>query len=260
MSIYLVFGIYNKHFNHLEKAKSALRRKKVAWKQLMLLSLEAAEKKLSHYYSMTDEIDNILYAIGTILSQRQKLDLFKGKDWDDPDIDYRTKYRKSPEDYFRPYKKRHSDIQLSSRVRLSAITTISELKIDCGAEDSHPSSSGEYDEIKEYLIVVSHTIYTIGIIHTPVCASWRDHQHQFPALANLARDVLSIPATGAGVERLFNSARDIFHYRRGSLKPSTIPDLIIFMCTSRFEIEDSHRVTRYGLRTLIPPVDPAILC
>lgn len=65
---------------------------------------------------------------------------------------------------------------------------------------------------------------------------WKDHQHQFPALASLARDVLSIPATGAGVERLFNSARDVCHYRRGSLKPRTIKDLMMFMCTSEFEI------------------------
>jgi hypothetical protein len=70
---------------------------------------------------------------------------------------------------------------------------------------------------------------------------WKDHQHQFPALANLARDVLSIPATGAGVERLFNSARDVCHYRRGSLKPSTIQDLMMFMCTSKFEIEEGQR-------------------
>jgi hypothetical protein len=151
VSIHLVFSIYNKLFDHLEKAKSALRRKKVAWKQLMLLSLEAAEKKLSHYYSMTDEIDNNLYAIGTILSPQQKLDFFKGKDWDDPDIDYCTKYRKSLEDYFRPYKQHHSETQSSSSVRLSAVTGISELEMECGAEDSYPLSSGEYDEIKEYL-------------------------------------------------------------------------------------------------------------
>jgi hypothetical protein len=78
-------------------------------------------------------------------------------------------------------------------------------------------------------------------VRTPTCVFWKDHQHQFPALANLARDVLSIPATGAGVERLFNSARDVCHYRRGSLKPSTIQDLMMFMCTSRFEIEEGQR-------------------
>ena len=52
--------------------------------------------------------------------------------------------------------------------------------------------------------------------------------------------MLSIPATGAGVERLFNSARDICHYRRGSLNATTIQDLIIFMCTSKFDIEEKQ--------------------
>jgi hypothetical protein len=53
--------------------------------------------------------------------------------------------------------------------------------------------------------------------------------------------MLSIPATGAGVERLFNSARDVCHYRRGSLNPSTIQDLMMFIYTSRFEIKEGRR-------------------
>lgn len=69
---------------------------------------------------------------------------------------------------------------------------------------------------------------------------WKDSQHRFPALASLARDVLSIPATGAGVERLFNSARDICHYRRGRLNADTIQDLMMYLCTSRFDFEEAE--------------------
>lgn len=69
---------------------------------------------------------------------------------------------------------------------------------------------------------------------------WKDQQHEFPILASLAQDVLTTPATGSGVERLFNSARDICHYRRGSLKPKTIKDLMMFMCTSKFDIESEQ--------------------
>lgn len=69
---------------------------------------------------------------------------------------------------------------------------------------------------------------------------WKDNQHEFPVLASVARDILSIPATGAGVERLFNSARDICHYRRGSLKATTIQDLMMHMCTTRFDIEEGQ--------------------
>jgi hypothetical protein len=56
-------------------------------------------------------------------------------------------------------------------------------------------------------------------------------------LATLACDILSIPASGAGVERLFNCARDICHYRRGKLKPDTIKQLMLHMCASKFEIK-----------------------
>jgi hypothetical protein len=72
------------------------------------------------------------------------------------------------------------------------------------------------------------------------CVFWKENEHNFPVLARLARDVLAVPATGSGVERLFNSARDICHYRRGSLKSKTIQDLMMFMCTSRFEIESEQ--------------------
>ena len=150
ISIHLIFSIYNKLFTHLEKSKSALKRKKAPWKQLMLASLEAAEKKLSQYYSMTDTIDNNLYAIGTILSPQQKLQFFEGKDWDDPDNNWRAIYRVSLEDYFQSYKRRHLDAQSTSKARSSAVA-ISELEMECGVEDSQPLASGEYDELKEYL-------------------------------------------------------------------------------------------------------------
>ncbi|KAJ5378362.1 hypothetical protein N7509_011481 [Penicillium cosmopolitanum] len=44
---------------------------------------------------------------------------------------------------------------------------------------------------------------------------WRKNQSRFPAIIQLTRDILSIPATGVGVKRLFNTARNICHYRRG---------------------------------------------
>ena len=43
----------------------------------------------------------------------------------------------------------------------------------------------------------------------------------------MAKDVLSIPGSGAGVERLFNQGRDIASYRRGRLQAKTIETLMI---------------------------------
>jgi hypothetical protein len=71
----------------------------------------------------------------------------------------------------------------------------------------------------------------------PIRASWKENQAKFPILAKLARNILSIPATGAGVERLFNTARDICHCRRGSLNATTIQGILLYRCTTAFEVQ-----------------------
>jgi hypothetical protein len=59
-----------------------------------------------------------------------------------------------------------------------------------------------------------------------------------------------VPATGAGVERLFNTARDVCHYRRGRMKSETIQELMMFLCTSRFDLEeqDAKRLEEFFTR------------
>lgn len=86
----------------------------------------------------------------------------------------------------------------------------------------------------------NHTNWLIDTIHIAPLAFWREHQVRFPVIAALTRDVLSFPATGAGVERLFNTARDIYHYRRGRMKSQMIEELTMFLCTSRFDIEEQE--------------------
>ncbi len=56
----------------------------------------------------------------------------------------------------------------------------------------------------------------------------------------MARDFLAIPASGVGVERLFNSARDVCHYRRGRLLPETIHAIMIQMCTDCFNLKQEY--------------------
>jgi hypothetical protein len=63
----------------------------------------------------------------------------------------------------------------------------------------------EDDEIARYLVK--------GLVKGSPRLFWKQNEHEYPVLARIARDILSIPVSGAGVERLFNSARDICHYR-----------------------------------------------
>ena len=147
VSIHLVFSIYNKLFAHLEKSIRRLQRKKVSWKQMMLTALRAAKGKLSHYYSMTDDIHGDPYAIGTIIAPQQKLQFFSTKDWDN---DWRERYRTSLKDYLQPYQRRHSDTQPGSNAYSSAVA-ISELEMICGPEESQKLLPDQPDELTKYL-------------------------------------------------------------------------------------------------------------
>lgn len=80
----------------------------------------------------------------------------------------------------------------------------------------------------------------LDIIDMEPLPFWRDNQTRFPAIASLARDILSVPATGAGVKRRFNTARDLCHYRRGQMKSETVEDLMMFLCTARFDLEQQE--------------------
>lgn len=97
---------------------------------------------------------------------------------------------------------------------------------------NRPRSTIAGDELSQYLD--SATIDT-----TPL-GFWKDNTDRFPALAALARDILLVPTTDTGVKRLFNTARDICHYRRGRLSATTIQELMMFLCTSKFEIEEEQ--------------------
>lgn len=63
---------------------------------------------------------------------------------------------------------------------------------------------------------------TIGLTKGNFRLLWKNHEHEYPVLAKLARNILAVSASRSGVERLFNCARDVCHYRRGKLKPHTI--------------------------------------
>jgi hypothetical protein len=222
---------------------------------MMLASLEAAKHKLSIYYKDTNNMDGDLYAIGTVLSPQDKFQFFSTADWDPEEggIDYRVTYRQSLEASLKKYSENLAQEQQILDAPQTSTTT-DEFDLACARDDLPPCQSSQphqSDELTRYLdssecLLFPVNCLLISLLDTVPNAQprtwWKYHQDEFPAMARLARDVLSIPASGAGVERLFNSARDICHYRRGSLQPQTVSDLMMYMCTSRFEIHEEERI------------------
>lgn len=149
VTVHLIFGIYNKLFDHLEKSINQLRHKKVAWKKVMLSALHAAKTKLSQYYSKTDGVPGDLFAIGTMLAPQNKLQFFSGKDWDD---EWRDRYRQSFVDYFEPYKQRLLQNQTSSEAHtFTKQTSEFDLERMLTQSESQQATLAERDELTRYL-------------------------------------------------------------------------------------------------------------
>jgi len=149
VTIHLIFGIYNKLFDHLEKSINQLRYKKVPWKKMMLNALYVAKTKLSQYYSKTDGVPGDLFAIGTMLAPQNKLQFFLGKDWGD---EWRDRYRQSFVDYFESYKQRLLQNQTLLESHISTTQT-SEFDLErmLRESESQQTSLTERDELSRYL-------------------------------------------------------------------------------------------------------------
>jgi hypothetical protein len=168
ITIHTVFGIYNALFAHLEKSKRQLVRKKVLWKTIMLRALEYARKKLSQYYSATDEVGDDLYAIATIMAPQNKLEFFQKPEWEST---WAPRYKKSLEQYLVPYEKRYSQSQPRDH-DIPPDTQITSLELMVSVTKTSQSSTGADDELRRYLgnskylfyllllIVPSHFLYT----------------------------------------------------------------------------------------------------
>ena len=73
--------------------------------------------------------------------------------------------------------------------------------------------------------------------HANILDYWKAKQYTLPCLAAMARDILAVPAAGVGVERIFNMARDICHYRRSNLKSDSIRDSMMLKLFDKIELD-----------------------
>ena len=74
-----------------------MKRKRLAWKRTILHALEAAKKKLSHYYGKTYHERGDIYSTGAILSPEFKLSIFEGATWEK---EWKNKYKDRFEDLY----------------------------------------------------------------------------------------------------------------------------------------------------------------
>jgi hAT family dimerisation domain. len=61
---------------------------------------------------------------------------------------------------------------------------------------------------------------------TDILQWWADNEEEYPNLANMAAQFLSVPATSASAERLFSIAGLVFDDFRQHMKDGTLEDML----------------------------------
>ena len=82
------------------------------------------------------------------------------------------------------------------------------------------------DELEKYLSKPDRAMSTLGPngqkIKFDLLKWWKDNEFEFPSLSRMAKQCLAIPASSAGVERLFSKAGKQYNDLSKNLKDETL--------------------------------------
>jgi hypothetical protein len=218
--IYKVFWSYETLFNEIDRLKAKLRKSRSysrPWVDALQSAIEALATKLRKYYKKTG--NPFAYADGVLLNPRSKGTLFKQQSWEP---EYAEKYnRECRERYVNEYE---------SMIPAEVTPSIgNKRKRDDDDDDD------EYEMFLERHTATSVQNEYDRYISEPMPRSkidplvwWKAHALGYPRLSRMARDILAVPATGAGVEREFSKARRVTAWYRARLNASTITKSMMY--------------------------------
>src|SRR5437667_4425574 len=86
--------------------------------------------------------------------------------------------------------------------------------------DSDSSDGMEYNEFSSYMGIKRDSTITNAL------EWWKGSHSMYPKLSKMARDIMAVPATGAGVEREFSISGRVVTKQRNRLSPKTICDIM----------------------------------
>ena len=226
VTIHAVFRLYNHVFNHLETSIAHWETSEKQYAKEYLQALNAARDKLDEYYSRTGGSQGTIFNLATLLDPHTKLLVYSDKAVWGTTLQrrYVNEFNKNFSDNYAPRGVPQDPIAIAparpvTQLRgLAAIGSVKRIEVQaCTRVNS---------ESVEYLKTAESEITADNPTGDPLRA-WPALESSYPNLASMAKDILAVPASGVGVEREFNSARDIITYRRCRMKPDLIEDLMI---------------------------------
>src|SRR5579859_6399106 len=201
--------VYEELFDSLDDAKDALNgmTNLPDWLREVQSAIEATWKKLKKYYDKSAK--PFAYVDATILHPALKNRFFKSASYNTDLIEEYTKSAqlRFQKQYDPPTRTARRPLPRGKRRRPAG-------------SDSESSDGADYNEFTDYIAKKRDKSVTDTL------SWWKNAQTMYPKLSKMARDVMAVPATGAGVEREFSISGRVITKQRNCLKPSTIRDLM----------------------------------
>jgi len=203
--------VYEDMFDTLDDAKEALNMLEVLpeWLKEAQTAIENMWTKLRKYYDKTDK--PFAYMDATLLHPGLKKKFMQKAGYDTDTV---HNYVKQAE---MRYQNGYDPAQHAPRGRPP---TQRGKRRHPSTSDSDSSDGMEYNEFSSYMQIKRDRTIT-----NPV-DWWKGSQSMYPKLSKMARDVLAVPATGAGVEREFSISGRVVTKQRNRLSPTTIRDIM----------------------------------
>ncbi|KZS03598.1 Uncharacterized protein APZ42_033644 [Daphnia magna] len=208
----LVVPMYTRLLDQLEEASCDHSKH-----PLLVQGAAAGFAKLSSYY---DKASPLVMA-ATFVDPRCKMKI--QQIWDE----YNTACSNNPTPSCsiakRPRGKENSPIGMKSHVNTKSKINQTYISKFILGRNRTPVERQQKDELKEY--EAEETEPADGD-PTNIFYYWAVKSTKWPKLCNMAKDLLSIPATSAACERSFSAGKDVFGISRMSLNPETIEALV----------------------------------
>lgn len=223
-----VFFAYDTLYNHLDDVEEKLRSGTgigaLSCAPFMLSTMERMKDTLSKYYSRT-EIQTV-YVDAMILNPRTKLAIADEESWSDVDVDeYRiASRRRFIEEY--DNKRLMEAASNSSTAQQGHVSKRPRTSLgnDSAYRDALLSRSSKHrrNDFDRFM----ETPNDPDIVDS--LSWWRENQINYPTLAKMARDTLSVPASGCTVERVFSISGRLAIWQRNRLSAETISQTMLY--------------------------------
>jgi hypothetical protein len=199
-------------FAHFEKYPSLLRAHREPWKQRLASCIDAAHNKLSKYYSKTEGLGGKIYNIACVLNPARKLSLYCTPAFESR---YAGQYEQEVRDYYAT----HYAHLIKIQSRVASETTAAQYDLDALVDYKlsglNEQAVSMFQQLDDYLVSA------LTWDKDPLLF-WKNNEANFPGLAQMAKDFLSVPISGVGIERVCSQGQLMCPYQRNLLLPDTI--------------------------------------